>query len=397
MGENLVIRTRSKAPMGFTLIELLVVIAIIAVLISLLLPAVQSAREAAQRAQCVNNLKQIGLAHLNFESGNGWLPPDVDYLTPPYLPDLDPSDQGFGSNGQENAGNFMRVLPFLEQQNVYNLVNFNRAAFDQLNVPPIVGSGSLYNGVGQCSAYSTVINTFICPSSPVNPSINYYNTCWSIFGNGSAIPIPNPPTQNWGRSDYFPTCGFHGSLLAALGYPSAYVTAYGLSAYDIAHRLPNDSGVIANLATFNSTTGLVNTPIPHVRMASITDGTSNTVMIGEDAARPVGYNHARQIYTQWGGPVDGVLNPTDYGGGAWADPYTFTHLCGSTADGIRCLGGICMINCSSNNELYSFHPGGVNVGFVDGSVHFLKESIDPHIVVSLITRAGGEIVSADQY
>jgi len=95
--------------------------------------------------------------------------------------------------------------------------------------------------------------------------------------------------------------------------------------------------------------------------------------------------------------VDGVLNPTDYGGGAWADPYTFAHLCGSTADGIRCLGGICMINCSSNNELYSFHPGGVNVGFVDGSVHFLKESIDPHIVVSLITRAGGEIVSADQY
>ena len=85
----------------------------------------------------------IGLAHLNFESSNGWFPPDVDYLAPPYLPDTDPSTQGFGSNpgGQEDAGNFTRILPFLEQQNVYNTVNFNRGAFDQINVPPIVGYG----------------------------------------------------------------------------------------------------------------------------------------------------------------------------------------------------------------------------------------------------------------
>ncbi len=380
------IRARSDRRPGFTLIELLVVIAIIAVLIALLLPAVQSAREAARRAQCVNNLKQLGLANMNFENVNQWFPPDVDYLTPPYLPDLDPSVTGFGASGQENAGNFMRILPYLEQQNVYNSVNFNRGAFDQVNVPPINGSGSLYTGVGQNSAYMTVLNGFICPSSPAPSSINYYNTCWSGYGNGSQNPIRNPPTQIWGRSDYFPTCGFHGSLLQNLGFPPAYVTAFG-----------NDSGVLANLATFNSTTGLVNTPIPHVRIASVTDGTSNTIMIGEDAGRPVGYNHARQIYTQHGGPVDGVLNPTDYGGGAWADPYTYAHLCGSTADGIRCQGGICMINCSSNNELYSFHPGGVNVLFTDGSVHFLKESMDPRIVVALVTRAGGEIVSSDQY
>ncbi len=381
------IRTRFKARGAFTLIELLVVIAIIAVLIALLLPAVQSAREAARRAQCTNNLKQLGLAHLNFESSNGWLPPDVDYLAPPYLPDTDPSTQGFGSNpgGQEVAGNFTRILPYLEQQNVYNTINFNRGAFDQINVPPIVGTGSLYTGVGQCSAYSTVINAFICPSSPAPSSINYYNTCWSGFGNGSANPIPSPPTQIWGRTDYFPTCGFHNSLLLALGLTN--VTTGGNV----------DTGVIANLATFNTTTGIVNTPIPHVRIASITDGTSNTIMLGEDAGRPVGYNHARQIYNQYGSPVDGVLNPTNYGGGAWADPYTYAHLCGSTADGIRCNGGLCMINCSSNNELYSFHPGGVNVGFADGSVHFLKESMDPHIVVYLITRAGGEVVSADQY
>ena len=372
---------------GFTLIELLVVIAIIAVLISLLLPAVQTAREAARRTQCVNNLKQIGLAHLNFENVNGWLPPDVDYLIPPYLPDPDPSVQGLGENGQENAGNFTRVLPYLEQQNVYNLINFNRGAFDQINIPPFTpNSGSLYNGVGQCSAYSTSISTFICPSSPADGTINYYNTVYSGFGDGNGSPIPNPPTNIWGRSDYFATPGFHTSLLLNLGYSAA-----------AAAQLTNtDSGVICDLSTVNATTKLVNTPIPHVRIANITDGTSNTVMIGEDAARPVGYNHSRQIYVQYGAPVDGVINPTNGGGGAWADPFTYAHLDGATADGIR-GDGICLINCTSNNEIYSFHLGGANMLFADGSVNFIKESVNQLTIVALITRAGGEIISADQY
>jgi prepilin-type N-terminal cleavage/methylation domain-containing protein/prepilin-type processing-associated H-X9-DG protein len=378
-------RVRTGPRRAFTLIELLVVIAIIAVLIALLLPAVQSAREAARRAQCVNNMKQIGLATLNFESTNTWMPPDVDYLVPPYLPDPDPS--AVATSNQENAGNFTRVLPYLDQQNVYNQINFNLAAFDQKNVPPAVGgSGSLFPGIGQNSAYSTAINTFLCPSSPAPSVINYYNTCWSGFGNGSQPPVPNPPDQEWGRTDYFATPGFHHGILRALGFPPAYVSALA----------DNDSGVICDISTSNPTTGLVNTPIPHVRIASITDGTSNTVMVAEGAARPVGYNHARQIYIQYGIPVDGVINPVNGGGGAWADPFSFAHLAGSSADGIR-GNGICLINCTSNNEIYSFHPGGANMLFADGSVHFFKESMDPRIVVYMISRSGGEVVSSDQY
>jgi prepilin-type N-terminal cleavage/methylation domain-containing protein/prepilin-type processing-associated H-X9-DG protein len=376
---------RTGARRAFTLIELLVVIAIIAVLIALLLPAVQSAREAARRTQCVNNMKQIGLATLNFESSNGWMPPSVDYLVPPYLPDLDPA--AVATSNQENAGNFTRVLPFMDQQNLYNMINFTLAALDQKNVPPAKGgSGGLFPGVGQNSAYSVTINMFLCPSSPANSAINYYNTCWSSYGNGSGNPVPTPPDQEWGRTDYFATPGFHASLLTKLGFPPAYVTA-----------LTNtDSGVICDITTSNPVTGLVGTPIPHVRIASITDGTSNTVMVAEGASRPVGYNHARSIYIQNGSPVDGVINPVNGGGGAWADPFSYAHLDGASSDGIR-GNGICLINCTSNNEIYAFHPGGANMLFADGSVHFFKESMDPRTVVYMITRAGGEVVSSDQY
>jgi prepilin-type N-terminal cleavage/methylation domain-containing protein/prepilin-type processing-associated H-X9-DG protein len=377
-------RVHSEARRAFTLIELLVVIAIIAVLIALLLPAVQSAREAARRAHCVNNMKQIGLATLNFESSNTWMPPDVDYLVPPYLPDPDPT--AVATSNQENAGNFTRVLPYMDQQNIYNMINFNWAALDEKNCPPAVGGpGALFPGVGQNSAYSVVINTFLCPSSPVDSKINYYNTCWSGFGNGSGNPVPNPPVQIWGRTDYFATPGFHGSLLQKLGFPAAYVAAQG-----------GDSGVICDVSTSNPTTGLVITPISHIKIANITDGTSNTVMVAEGAGRPVGYNHARTIYYQYGLPVDGVLNPVNGGGGAWADPFSYAHLDGASADGIR-GNGICLINCTSNNEIYSFHSGGANMLFADGSVHFFKESMDPRIVCYMITRAGGEVVSADQY
>jgi prepilin-type processing-associated H-X9-DG protein len=136
-------------------------------------------------------------------------------------------------------------------------------------------------------------------------------------------------------------------------------------------------------------------PSATVRDDGSSDGTSNTLMIAEGAGRPGGYNHSRTIYNR-GGPVDGVINPVNGGGGAWADPFSFAHLNGATPDGIRGQ-GTCLINCTSNNEIFSFHPGGANLLFADGSVHFVRETVDPRIVVYLITRADGEIISSDQY
>jgi prepilin-type processing-associated H-X9-DG protein len=228
-----------------------------------------------------------------------------------------------------------------------------------------------------------VINAFLCPSSPAPGSLNYWNANWAWYGNGSIPPSPTPPNQIWGLTDYFAIPGLHCELVAALGIdPKAGTPGYTCLMCN------NEPGVISSPGTAQGNS-----------IASITDGTSNTFMIGEMAGRPIGYNHSHTIYNDQNGvPVDGVLNPCHGGGGAWADPFSYAHLAGSSPNGLRGIAnGTCMVNCTSDNELYSFHPGGVNVAFADGSVHFIKETIDKKIVCYLVVRYDGYIVSADQY
>ena len=241
--------------------------------------------------------------------------------------------------------------------------------------------------------YSTAINTFLCPSSPGPATINYYNTFWGPYGDGGGDvctpgapaptgSVPNlnpPPIQIWGRTDYFPIPGLHNTALQAAGM-SAGLHRRGRRGQGLRddHR-PAITGKI--------------------RMASITDGTSNTMMVSECGSKPIGYNGFRQIYMSEvdGLPVDGVIEPVSSGGGAWADNFTYSSLAGAQGrqNGIR--GGTCMVNCTSNNEIYSFHTGGANALFVDGSVHFLKDVASVQLIAALVTRAGGEIISADQY
>jgi prepilin-type processing-associated H-X9-DG protein len=122
-------------------------------------------------------------------------------------------------------------------------------------------------------------------------------------------------------------------------------------------------------------------------------------MIGESCGRPIGYNRAKQIFRDQNGVlVDGVIQPAHGGGGAWADPFSYAHLAGSSPSGWRGVKyGTCMVNCTSDNELFSFHPGGVNICFADGSLHFIKETVDPKIVCYLVVRYDGFVMSADQY
>jgi prepilin-type N-terminal cleavage/methylation domain-containing protein len=163
---------------GFTLIELLVVIAIIAILIGLLLPAVQKVREAAARAKCSNNLKQIALAVHNYHDTNAKLPPwGFDFATPPTPNPFGPQTEGFSFLAQ--------ILPYIEQGNLLNIVNINHSVADPVNLPPPYGT-SVGGG--------TQISIYDCPSA--TPRYADYEPYFASLG------LPNAGPMNLGITDY---------------------------------------------------------------------------------------------------------------------------------------------------------------------------------------------------
>ena len=227
---------------AFTLIELLVVIAIIAVLIALLLPAVQSAREAARRAQCTNNLKQIGLGLFNYESSNGGFPPSGEStnfsLTPPGSQFVD-----------GNWSTLARILPYLEGGTLANSLNFSFYEYND-------GFGANYTGS------SAAIAVYVCPSSTRQPD-----------GNRDSAD-PNDPLS---------------ATIAANGYG---YNDYGPTIYTDISPVLSTTGNGATPATpFRDKNTRVNGLLKQgqTRIAEITDGTSNTIAIGEDDGRDPRY------------------------------------------------------------------------------------------------------------
>src|SRR5262249_23294975 len=184
---------------AFTLIELLVVIAIIAILIGLLLPAVQKVREAAARMKCQNNLKQIGLAIHNYESTYSILPAAYTLLTAD-----DPDPNAMFAGRRVGLSLLANLLPYVEQDNIYKLLNSRVSEFNTANIPP--------NGPhsGSNAAYAQVVQTYLCPSDPTKATLDYYNACWGPYGDGGgAACFPGggggvtnlnpPPGQIWAR------------------------------------------------------------------------------------------------------------------------------------------------------------------------------------------------------
>jgi prepilin-type N-terminal cleavage/methylation domain-containing protein/prepilin-type processing-associated H-X9-DG protein len=323
---------------GFTLIELLVVIAIIAVLVGLLLPAVQKVREAANRMSCSNNLKQIALAAMNFESTNRRFPSAINLQIDPFFgqnmvskfgPPPDPS----GSYSWEEA-----LLPYIEQGNIQKSLVLN-----QLNQFGIMADSQYVNCVGPTSVGANPIKILVCPSDALpDPAVTTY-------------------TGDNGTIYYFGMVSYGGNA----GTRAVY------------WEFASQDGVF----WLNS----------KVKIADITDGTSNTFFFGERY-------HKDDVFDQ--------LQPwqpiNSYGGWAWANPYAMEDQTQSSFSPINYLIPVGTTQMTFDlqdariNAWGSGHPGGANFAFADGSVRFGSATTPQVILQGLSTRAGGEIVTLDQ-
>ena len=368
---------------GFTLIELLVVIAIIGVLIALLLPAVQSAREAARRAQCTNNLKQVGLALHNYESANGCFPPTT-ILVPARTGG--PGTWAFESSWSA----FARMSPFMEQGALYNAINFSLTYSDPPNTTV---------------AY-TPINFLYCPSDPGS----HFDDA-SLAGTGYA-------TTSYGTCDgdwYVWSVNWGSTNTVGPMNKSMFGPNYTRRLADILDGSSNSLAVSEGSIGHGQMRGCLNTPSVPSDASVGTWSPYNVPAPGPNsiAALTALINScgAKSGKVKAGGPVG---HTRWCNGGVYYSGFTTAMTPNSKistvsrATGFANAGARVPMDWDSVDEndggptymslaASSSHSGGVNTLFGDGSVHYVKDSVSPVTWRSLGTIRGSEVVSGDAY
>jgi prepilin-type N-terminal cleavage/methylation domain-containing protein/prepilin-type processing-associated H-X9-DG protein len=373
---------------GFTLIELLVVIAIIGVLVALLLPAVQMAREAARRIQCTNNLKQLALAASNYESAHGNFP-GGSYSSYNGAKVVG-NNVGPGPiyKYAESFGVFARLLPFSDQAAAYNAINFSWTCSNDPNIT--------VHGLAQ--------STLLCPSdTDTAPTlIRQFNTTGTPGNPGTHYNIVLPPPPGAWMLAYTSYAGSAGTFAS-----THYETSFDPPAAGCGSMSQNFDGVIYNDST--------------VKLAMITDGTSQTLLFGEHShGNLLKYDQVGISDNQW---TSGIYYDT-----LFASLYPPNLKVDTATTGTPVTGAL---NAYYSTVATSRHPGGANFAFCDGSVRFLKDSIQSWrpaqatgpegsylpagavwnptcstwsrgtasvgVYQALSSRAGGEVISGDGY
>ena len=349
--------------LGFTLIELLVVIAIIAVLIALLLPAVQAAREAARRSQCVNNMKQIGLALHNYHDVNGSFP-------------MGSGQCAIGVNSysaKQGISAHAAMLPQLEQTSLYNSINF-AWGIDENNAP---------TSLIQATVLATQVKAFQCPSDPngggsYKASNNYFasvGTTTNLVSDagGAALPTTMQNLQTTGFFAYQQSYGLRDAIDGTSNTIAFAESTVGSTSLTLGQR--NMGMVSVSGLTGGQFQNAAANPTATLAALAVCDQAWTSRSYGVDQQRGKNWLHGSFAFT-----LCNIVPLPNKNNGSWT-------YCSPTSSG----------SASQFSEVDSFHPGGINVLLGDGSVRFIKNSINIQTWWALGTKAGGEIISADQF
>jgi prepilin-type N-terminal cleavage/methylation domain-containing protein/prepilin-type processing-associated H-X9-DG protein len=346
---------RSETKRGFTLVELLVVIAIIGILVALLLPAIQAAREAARRTQCLNHLKQIALAAHNYHDSKRTFPLGMDMM-----PGLNMTRATF----------FIRLLPHIEQGNLYDQWNFTS--------PTANVTSNLMT-----SLTATQIPVFLCPSD------QFQENPFQLPGGPQAFPSQTAAgaAAGWYSGTSYAGNYGEGSYFTKFSqFPIRPNGVFFLTGADA--QLGKSGGQIHTLVDDHR-------DLPAVSFKMITDGSSSTLMLGEKF-------HSDEFFDTWTGGNSGMkmhqVSAWAWAGGMKGAAHVFCSSAVPINSGVR-LFTASPNNIGAQDRRYnawgSGHPGGVNFAKCDGSVTFISDELDQLTLSRLSTRAGEEVVSGD--